>query len=190
MNTSVILIGPVGAGKSTVAKMLSQQLGLAHVSLDEVRHRFHAETDYDEDVVKRLRRQSFEELIRYWQPYAAHVVVRALSEHENSILDFGAIHSVYDDTDLLDKVDQVLAPYPNVILLLPSADLDESVRILHDRGKTPGLAPDVLEMWCRIIERFVKNPSNRRLSKHIVYTKDKTPETTTADVSNIIRYAK
>lgn len=37
MNKDIILIGPVGVGKSTVGKLISAKLGMPQASLDETR---------------------------------------------------------------------------------------------------------------------------------------------------------
>jgi hypothetical protein len=171
-----ILIGPTGVGKTTVAALLGPRLGVPVVSLDRIRFGYYRELNYDEAQAARLRRESFESLIRYWQPFDAHAVVRALGEHRGCVFDFGAIHSVYDDPAHFQKVAAALAPYPNVVLLLPSDDAEESVRILHDRGKEPGMDETTLEMWRRIIRRFVSNDSNRRLAKRVVLTRSLGPE--------------
>jgi hypothetical protein len=109
--------------------------------------------------------------------------VRALEGHPGSVFDFGAIHSVYDDRALFERVAEALAPYPNVILLLPSTDPEESIQILHARGRA-GIEHDqaTLDMWERIIRRFVTHPANYRLAKRIVYTAGQTPPETAAAI--------
>ena len=41
---------------------------------------------------------------------------------------------IYEDEAQFSHVQELLAPYPNVILLLPSADLEESLTIVRERG--------------------------------------------------------
>ena len=71
-------------------------------------------------------------LLNYWKPFEAQAVEPALTDYQG-VIDFGAGHSVYEDETLLARVQKALAPYPNVILLLPSPDLDESVAIVNAR---------------------------------------------------------
>jgi hypothetical protein len=70
----------------------------------------------------------------------------------------------------------VLAPFPNVVLLLPSPDLDESVLLLMQR------AGECVDGGVDFHEHFVKHPSNQALAKVTVYTKGKTPEETRDEV--------
>src|SRR5262249_50184550 len=138
---------------------------------------------FNEEKAQELRRRDYEGLLEYWQVFDAHAVVRALSEHQNSVFDFGAIHSVFDNAALFLQVADALAPFANVILLLPCADKQKCVQVLHERGKANTHCDEAtLEMWRRIIQRFVCNPSNERLAKQIVYTDGRTPEQTLSDV--------
>ena len=46
----VILIGPIGAGKSTLGKLVAAPLGLPQVSLDDIRFTYYREIGYDDSV--------------------------------------------------------------------------------------------------------------------------------------------
>lgn len=75
---------------------------------------------------------------------------------------------------------QALRPYPNVVLILPSPDPDESVRLLRERGE--GMAGDF-----DFHAHFVKHHSNADLAKFTVYTKGKTPEETRDDILALVK---
>ena len=117
-------------------------------------------------------------MLRYSKPFEARMVEKVLADHNHGIIDFGASNSVYDDEALLAQVEKALAPYPNVILLLPSPDPDESaallkarlIRMLNEAGKT------FTDELFQLNEYFVKHPANFQLAKIVIYTKDKTPE--------------
>lgn len=185
MKTTIILIGPISAGKSTIGQLLAEKLGLPSISLDEKRWNYYAEMGYDEVEASRLREaEGMAGLLRYWKPFEAHAVVRVLAEHAQGVIDVGAGHSVYEDEALFSRVQRALAPYPHVILLLPSADIDESVAILNERF-VQMLALEGIEAdrgTLKINEHFVKHPSNALLAKHIVYTKHRTPVETCAAI--------
>lgn len=172
MKLDIILIGPIGAGKSTVGSLIASKFGLAQYSMDDRRWDYYKEIGYDEELAKNKRQtEGFWGIYQYWKPFETYAVERLLSEHQQCVIDFGAGHSVYEDAVLFQRVKQVLLPYPNVVLLLPSPNLDESVKILNERNK---YVPD----GTNINEHFVRHNSNYQLAKFTVYTQDKTPKET------------
>jgi shikimate kinase len=167
----------MNAGKSTVGKLLSEKLGLPQCSMDAVRWEYYKEMDYSEETARQIaEKEGFAGVYRYWKPFEAHAVERLLAEHSQCVIDFGAGHSVYEDEALFARIQQVLAPYPNVVLLLPSPDLEESIRILHARVGAP--APDEFDLNAH----FVKHHSNYDLARIVVYTEGKTPEQTRDEI--------
>jgi hypothetical protein len=186
MHSSIILIGPIRAGKSVIAELLAARLNMPHISLDDERWKYYAEIGYDEAEASRIAKtdDGVIGILEYWKPFEAHSVERVLADHPGSVIDFGAGHSVYDDAALFARVQKALAPYPNVILLLPSPDLDDSARILNERF-TELLASEVGEVDPRLLEvnaQFVRHPSNFALAKMIIYTNNKTPDQTCAEI--------
>ena len=177
MPSDIILIGPQTVGKSTVGELLAERLGLPQYSMDEQRWAYYKEIGYDETLAKKKREtEGVWGIIRYWKPFEAHAVERLLSDQTNCVIDFGAGHSVYDDPLLFQRVQRALAPYPNVVLLLPSPGLEESIRILNKRNQN---LPDDIRSTN---EHFLRHPSNSSLAKFTVYTKDKTPQETCSEI--------
>lgn len=181
MNATIILIGPLGAGKTTVGHLLAERLHLPLCTVDQVRRAYYHKAGYDELLASQIASsgQGAKGVLRYSKPFEARMVEEVLADHYG-ILDFGASNSVYDDKDLFARVETALAPYPNVILLLPSPDLDESVAILKDRLTRMLIeaGKEFTDELFELNEYFVKHPSNRRLAKRVLYNKGKTPEAT------------
>jgi shikimate kinase len=174
------------AGKSTIAKMLAERLGIRRYELDELRQDYYDEIGYDKELASKIAngKEGMMGLIKYWKPFEAHAVERALSEYKNCVLDFGAGHSVYEDENLFTRVQNAFTPFDYVILILPSADSDESVDVLNARfsrllqREVGKVDPKLLDLN----EHFVKHPSNQRLAKMTIYTQGKSPEETCNEI--------
>ena len=162
----VVLIGPIGAGKSSVAEVLAERTGRRNVPLDLVRWGYYFQIGYDLAEEKR-RVQEYGSLGRfaYWKPFEAYAVERVLADFPDTVIDFGAGHSVYDDEALFARVQAALAPVPHVILLLPSTNIEEAIAILSERAR-----PEHREHEARVNWTFLKSPSNGRLATHTVVT--------------------
>lgn len=186
MQSTIILIGPMSAGKSTIAQLLAGKLRIPRYEVDEHRLAYYREIGYDDAQAAQIFHsdEGMVGLMRYWKPFEAHTVERVLADQRGAVIDFGAGHTVYEDEALFERVSRALAPFPNVILLLPSPDLDESVRVVNDRfaallrEEVGAVDPELL----RVNEHFVRHPSNHRLAKIVIYTNGKTPEETCAEI--------
>lgn len=173
--------------------LLAQQLGLPRVELDEIRWPYYEEAGYDADVARAMveGEAGILGLLAYCKPFEAHAVARVIEDQPDSVIDFGAGHSVYEDDALFARVERALVPVPHVILLLPSPDPDQSITILNERFAKL-LQHEVGQVDAALLAlnaRFVRHPSNVRLAKQIVYTEGKTPEETTAEIVALIKPA-
>ncbi|WP_028855785.1 shikimate kinase [Psychrilyobacter atlanticus] len=162
MKKDIILIGPVGTGKSTIGKLLSKDLGIPQASLDDIRWKIYKESGYDFELADEImQREGFLGIYRYWKPFEAYSVKRALELYPDHIHDFGAGQSVYEDEELFKEVQNALEPYSNIVLLLPSEDREKCLQILFERTQFEHNS------------LFINNPSNEKLAKIIVYTDGK-----------------
>ena len=179
MISTIILIGPLGAGKTTVGQLLAEKLELPFCSIDVVRAAYYQQIGYDDTLASQIAASALglQGVLHYSKPFEVQMVERILADH-HGIIDFGASNSVYDDKELFARVENALAPYLNVVLLLPSPDLDESVEILQDRltQMLTEAGKDYSDKLFELNRYFVMHPSNQQLAKRVIYTKDKTPE--------------
>lgn len=166
MKSDIILIGPPTAGKSTLAKLIAEELGLPNYSLDELRWKYMREIGYDKELDNEIRQKGgFLARALYWQLFGAYTVERFLDEYKDGVLDFGGGHTVFDSEESNDRIKRALAPYPNVFLILPSPNLNESYRILSER-----LAREPVELNFDFIAYFLRHPANYAVAKHTIYT--------------------
>lgn len=178
MNPTIILFGPLGAGKTTVGRLLAERLKVPFCSVDELRSSYYKKVGYDTSLAAEIAvsSQGIWQLLRYSKPFEARIVEMIVADHQG-VIDFGASNSVYEDANLFARVANALAPFPNVILLLPAPDPEESAAILQQRlirMLTAAGATYSDELFA-LNRHFIEHPSNARLAKWTVYTRDKTP---------------
>jgi len=161
----IVLIGPIGAGKSTIGKTLSEKMNIPQCSMDEHRWKYYEEIGYDSQVAEEIdRSDGFIGVYRYWKKFEIHALERLLEEHRDCVIDFGAGHSVYEDDQLLERAKSALSMFSNVVLLLPSADLEESINTLNSRTEFESEDDFALN------RHFVEHKSNYELAKYVIYT--------------------
>ena len=166
----VVLIGPMGAGKSTLAALLAARLGVPHVGADALSGGYFARLGYDEAYARRTIGRDFRAIMEYRRPFAASLVEHLLAGYSDCVFDFGAGHVQHDDPALAGRVEQALAPFANVVLVLPSPDRDESIRVLRERR-----GPLVFDGFD--LDAYAwDHPSYWRLATLSVYTAGRTPE--------------
>lgn len=178
MIPDIILIGPLGAGKSTLAALLAERLGVPRCPMDMERWPYMEEAGYDPAIADEIKRRDrhYGNVFAYWKRFEAHMVERLLAEHRGQVIDFGASQSVYEDEADFSRVQNALADYANVVLVLPSPDPAESLRVLKGR------VWDGVAGGFDFQAHFVHHPSNRRLATLTVYTEGKTPAETCDEI--------
>ena len=166
LDDSILLIGPMGTGKTTVSKKLRELTGYPIISLDDRKQL--------EDFYK--QRNQFKHY-KEFEFYLTSKVLTSLSEP--TIIDFGAGHSIYENKIMFYEIKKLLTRFKNIELLLPSQNLDESIEVLRERIKPRknAKAPSYFEANIRLI----KSPCNDEIATDVYYTKDKNPDEIATD---------
>ena len=164
LNNSVILIGPMGTGKSTVGKLLSNKLNIPRISLDN-----------NEQLSNIYQQRDNFKNFKEFELYLTGTVLTNLSTP--TVIDFGAGHSIYENPIMFLEIQKLLKKFKNVVLLIPSTNIEESLAILNKRkGIESGSKLDYDN------RHFITNHCNYDLATIIQYTKDKYPDEITNEL--------
>ena len=169
-NNTIILIGPMGAGKSTVAKLLENQIEVIHrISLD------------NKDLLKMLYEK--ERKFRDFKNFEFMLTGTVLSSLKRPyIIDFGAGHSVYEDKNLREQMKKMCSQFKNIILLLPSMDKEKSREVLAERRKIKLGSHKDQDNW-----HFITSPNNYELATNTLYEENKTPEDISREILQLVK---
>lgn len=105
-----------------------------------------------------------------------------VSDYPNTVIDFGAGVGPYENRTQLTHIQEFLAPFPNIFLILPSPNLDETLNTLAQRDINPP-ADVVFDMN----RHFINHPGYRWLAKHVIYNQNKTPDQSFKDILALLK---
>ena len=168
LEKSIILIGPIGSGKSTIGNKLREQCNMPQISLD------------NRKVLANLYEQR--DRFNHFKEFEFFLTSTVLTNlQEPTIIDFGAGHSIYENQAMYLEMKSLLQRFSNVVLLMPSEDKEESLNIINERLNINSSSRQYNDN-----KHFIDMPCNYELSTITIYTKDKTIEETTQEIINHI----
>jgi shikimate kinase len=151
----IVLVGPMGSGKSTVGRLLAERLGVGY-------------RDTDADIVAAQGREISDLFVDEGEPYFRELeraaVRAAVAEHEGVLsLGGGAI---------LDGSTRELLAGLQVVFL--SMDVEEAVRRVGLNQARPLLAINPRRQWRELME--ARRPLYTEVARLVVATDERTPE--------------
>jgi shikimate kinase len=150
----VVLVGPMGVGKSTVGQLLAEQLGLGY-------------RDTDDDIVAEQGRAIADIFATHGEPHfralEKRAVRRALAEHDG-VLALGGGAILDADTRAM------LTGHPVVYL---SMEAEEAARRTGLNAARPLLADNPRERWRTLME--ARRPLYTEVARAMVATDGRTP---------------
>ncbi|MER7953557.1 shikimate kinase [Streptomyces sp. NPDC096030] len=151
----VVLVGPMGSGKSTVGALLAERLGVPY-------------RDTDADIVAAQGREISDIFVDEGEPHFRELerqaVATAVAEH-TGVLALGGGAVLDADTRTL------LAGLPVAYL---SMDVEEAVRRVGLGAARPLLAVNPRRQWRELME--ARRPLYTEVARVVVATDDRTPE--------------
>ncbi|MET9546313.1 MULTISPECIES: shikimate kinase [unclassified Streptomyces] len=151
----IVLVGPMGVGKTTVGELLADRLGTAF-------------RDTDADIVAAQGREISDIFVDEGEPYFRELereAVRAAVQEHTGVLALGGGAILDESTRAL------LAPHPVVYL---SMDVEEAVKRTGLNQARPLLAVNPRKQWRELMD--ARRQLYAEVARAVVATDDRTPE--------------
>jgi len=181
---SILLIGPMGVGKSTIGEALARHYGLPLVELDDLRKELYAKMPgYSRDEERAIY-ESNGDLHAYYEPFETQQIEWVLEREEPSVFDFGGGHTIKTDM-YFQRILVSFEPYRNVIFLSVSPNNEKTIAELHFETRE-GIDSRILDQYNLLNRKIIESECNARLAKYVVYRDGKTVEETLMEIINWI----
>lgn len=188
---SIILIGPLATGKSTLGIRLSERLGVPNYPIDRLKWYYRFKNGYCLSVSQKILSESgFEVFLNHCQRYFSPSDLADVLDKFQGIIDLGATDS-YADHDLtrFHELEEVLGKHKNVFLILPDESIEKSELILTnrliERYKYDPIKNKVIDSYISMNSKFISSFSNYSLANHIIYTKDRNIDDICDEIANL-----
>lgn len=174
----LVLVGPAGAGKSTLGRIVAARLGSPFVELDAIAHPYYQELGWS---VARLRERAAE-VGRWaaevdWEPARAHAVSRVVTDYPGAVIALGAGHTSYTRDENLAIAREALRQCDHVVRVLPSPHTALSLSVLRERCMA-SKGHDWIVDGHDFLADWVNDPRSDALATRTVYTNSESPEQT------------
>lgn len=174
----MVLIGPIGSGKSSVGRKLAEILGWGFVELDDLRDAWYPEFGIDRNAERDAwKRGGLVGLTAFWKPFEVQSVERVMREHPtDTVIALGGGQSVYEDEAQFARVKAALGAASRVILLLPTENPEKAMDVLRSRLRgdetirPPGDVDAFLRDISPLIAQQLVSASNQLLATEVVVT--------------------
>jgi len=130
MNT-IVLMGPIGVGKTTQAKLLSKTLDAPVCTYDEVKYQYRKNVGFEQKIAESIyENEGLYAMLCYMNEFKSQILEPIINDHPGHIIDLGAAAHSFDEPHQVDRARQAFELVKNIFLLLPSKDAATNIKSL------------------------------------------------------------
>lgn len=179
MNNSIVLLGPIAVGKTTVAKKLSKKLNMPYVSYDLIKLNFFKEVGFSEDIKQKIvGKLGWKGVYRYYCLFNPYAVSKVLHQFNNCIIELGGCSTMCEQVNQKQIIKKAIAEVENSFLLMPYPCAKKTIKFLNSRTNWKNNE--------NLNQEIVNNLFFNNFSKNIVYTKKYSPDVICQKIINKI----
>lgn len=175
---SIILIGPLATGKSTLAVHLSEMSGHKNYPIDRLKWYYRFKNGYDFAKGRSmLIEEGFAAYVNYAELFFSIKELEVILEEFKGILDLGATDTFSEDIKREKRLKEIFAHFPNIFLILPSPSNEINVSILSERiqkrYKSHEFKNDISTSYLEVNNKIIYSKLNQEIARHVVYTENR-----------------
>jgi len=165
MNT-IVLMGPIGVGKTTQAKLLSKALDAPVCTYDEVKYQYRKNVGFEQEIAESIyENEGLYAMLCYMNEFKSKILGPIINDHPGHIIDLGGGAQCFDEPHQVELATKAFETIEDVFLLMPSESVTASQQLLsHLKEKYP------------INDYLIEHDTNEILAKKVVYTLRKNPQ--------------
>ncbi len=191
-NRSIILIGPIGVGKSTISKIIQKQnseFGLVHMPLDKTSEFYLNYYGYDILKGRELYKEGrYQDYLNYRQPFNFQYIKRIFDNIDRPyLLEFGGSDTITSTEEEKEELKSLFREFKNIVLLLPSKNKICSEQILEQRLIELGEDERKISFLKFVNKSLFQDSFYEEVATFTVYTEGKTPEETVSEVLEVVK---
>ena len=176
MNNTIIFTGPIGVGKSTQAKLLSEQLGLPLCVYDEIKDNYRYKIGLSKEKALAINAEhGVYAMLKYMNEFKSQILEPIIKDHPGHIINLGAGAHSFDEPHQIERARRAFELADDIILLLPSDDLETNIKSL------PGIKENH-----EINTYLIMHPTNNIFATKTVYTLNKTPKEISHEIIHLL----
>jgi hypothetical protein len=165
MNKTIVLTGPIGVGKSTLAGLLGADLMWPVCTYDEIKDKYRYKIGLSREKSLEINKnEGAYAMIQYMNEYKSQILEPIIRDHPNHIIDLGAGAHSFDKPHQIERAKNAFNLVNEVVLLMPSKDLEVNIKSL----------PGFKENW-EINTYLIMHPTNNMFATKTIYVHGKTP---------------
>ena len=173
---TIILMGPIGVGKSTQAELLSKELDQPRCSYDEVKAEYRKRVGFSNKTAQSIHDEhGLYAMISYMNEFKSQILEPIINDHPGHVIDLGGGAQCFDQPHQVARAQKAFESVSDIFLLLPSQDLATNITTL----------PGIKENY-PINAYLIMHPTNELFAKQTVFTLGKTPEKIMHEIVNLL----
>jgi len=165
MTRSIVLTGPIGVGKSTLAKLLGKELCLPVCVYDEVKDNYRYKAGLSREKALAINAdQGVYAMLKYMNEFKSLILQPIIDDYPGHIIDLGAGAHSFDEPHQVKRAKLAFSSVDEVVLLMPSSDLETNINSL------PGLKENY-----EVNTFLIMHPTNNLFATKTIFTYGKSP---------------